>query len=198
AHARRRLRHRRLPFGPPRLRDAPRLQGLRPRGAPPRPAGGHRARCQPHQRTAPLVRGVTLERGWRQEGLVRLVRYRSALQGRAGMDERHPGRMLLAEANQWPSDVRPYFGDGDECHMAFHFPAMPRIWIALRKEDSWPIIDIMEQTPAIPENCQWALFLRNHDELTLEMVTDDERDYMWNEYAIDPRSRINLGIRRRL
>src|SRR5438477_138134 len=113
-------------------------------------------------------------------------------------DERHPGRMLLAEANQWPSDVRPYFGDGDECHMAFHFPAMPRIWIALRKEDSWPIIDIMEQTPAIPENCQWALFLRNHDELTLEMVTDDERDYMWNEYAIDPRSRINLGIRRRL
>ena len=117
---------------------------------------------------------------------------------RAGMDERHPGRMLLAEANQWPSDVRPYFGDGDECHMAFHFPAMPRIWIALRKEDSWPIIDIMEQTPAIPENCQWALFLRNHDELTLEMVTDDERDYMWNEYAIDPRSRINLGIRRRL
>ena len=117
---------------------------------------------------------------------------------RAGMDERHPGRMLLAEANQWPPDVRPYFGDGDECHMAFHFPAMPRIWIALRKEDSWPIIDIMEQTPAIPENCQWALFLRNHDELTLEMVTDDERDYMWNEYAIDPRSRINLGIRRRL
>jgi len=117
---------------------------------------------------------------------------------RAGMDERHPGRMLLAEANQWPPDVRPYFGDGDECHMAFHFPLMPRIWIALRKEDSWPIIDIMEQTPAIPENCQWALFLRNHDELTLEMVTDDERDYMWNEYAIDPRSRINLGIRRRL
>jgi maltose alpha-D-glucosyltransferase/alpha-amylase len=117
---------------------------------------------------------------------------------RAGMDQRHPGRMLLAEANQWPPDVRPYFGDGDECHMAFHFPLMPRIWIALRKEDSWPIIDIMEQTPAIPENCQWALFLRNHDELTLEMVTDDERDYMWNEYAIDPRSRINLGIRRRL
>jgi len=117
---------------------------------------------------------------------------------RAGMDQRYEGRMLLAEANQWPPDVRPYFGDGDECHMAFHFPLMPRVWIALRKEDSWPIIDIMEQTPAIPENCQWALFLRNHDELTLEMVTDDERDYMWNEYAIDPRSRINLGIRRRL
>ena len=117
---------------------------------------------------------------------------------RAGMDQRYEARMLLAEANQWPPDVRPYFGDGDECHMAFHFPLMPRVWIALRKEDSWPIIDIMEQTPAIPENCQWALFLRNHDELTLEMVTDDERDYMWNEYAIDPRSRINLGIRRRL
>jgi maltose alpha-D-glucosyltransferase / alpha-amylase len=117
---------------------------------------------------------------------------------RAAMDERYPGRMLLAEANQWPSDVRPYFGDGDECHMAFHFPVMPRIWIALRKEDSWPIIDIMEQTPAIPDACQWALFLRNHDELTLEMVSDDERDYMWNEYAIDPRMRINLGIRRRL
>jgi maltose alpha-D-glucosyltransferase / alpha-amylase len=117
---------------------------------------------------------------------------------RAAVDERYPGRMLLAEANQWPSDVRPYFGDGDECQMAFHFPVMPRIWIALRKEDSWPIVDIMEQTPAIPENCQWALFLRNHDELTLEMVSDDERDYMWNEYAIDPRMRINLGIRRRL
>src|SRR5204862_3740716 len=117
---------------------------------------------------------------------------------RRALDDRFPGRMLLAEANQWPTDVRPYFGDGDECHMAFHFPLMPRIWIALRKEDSWPIIDIMEQTPAIPENCQWALFLRNHDELTLEVVTDDERDYMWNEYAIDPRSRINLGIRRRL
>ncbi len=117
---------------------------------------------------------------------------------RVAMDERHPGRMLLAEANQWPPDVRPYFGDGDECQMAFHFPLMPRIWIALRKEDSWPIIDIMEQTPAIPESCQWALFLRNHDELTLEMVTDDERDYMWSEYAIDPRMRLNLGIRRRL
>jgi maltose alpha-D-glucosyltransferase / alpha-amylase len=117
---------------------------------------------------------------------------------RSAMDERYPSRMFLAEANQWPSDVRPYFGDGDECHMAFHFPVMPRIWIALRKEDSWPIIEIMEQTPTIPDSCQWALFLRNHDELTLEMVTDDERDYMWSEYAIDPRMRLNLGIRRRL
>jgi maltose alpha-D-glucosyltransferase/alpha-amylase len=117
---------------------------------------------------------------------------------RAAMDRRHAGRMLLAEANQWPPDVRPYFGDGDECHMAFHFPLMPRIWIALRKEDRTPIVDIMERTPPIPEDCQWALFLRNHDELTLEMVTDEERDYMWAEYAGDRRARINLGIRRRL
>jgi maltose alpha-D-glucosyltransferase / alpha-amylase len=117
---------------------------------------------------------------------------------RAAMDEKHPGRMLLAEANQWPEDVRPYFGDGDESHMAFHFPLMPRIWIALRKEDRSPIVDIIERTPPIPETAQWALFLRNHDELTLEMVTDDERDYMWNEYAADLRARINMGIRRRL
>jgi maltose alpha-D-glucosyltransferase/alpha-amylase len=117
---------------------------------------------------------------------------------RAAMDEKHPGRMLLAEANQWPDDVRPYFGDGDECHMAFHFPLMPRIWIALRKEDRSPIVDIIERTPPIPETAQWALFLRNHDELTLEMVTDDERDYMWAEYAADLRARINMGIRRRL
>jgi maltose alpha-D-glucosyltransferase/alpha-amylase len=117
---------------------------------------------------------------------------------RRSLDERHPGRMLLAEANQWPSDVRPYFGDSDECHMAFHFPLMPRIWIALRREDRVPIVDIMEQTPEIPDDCQWALFLRNHDELTLEMVTDDERDYMYTEYAADRRMRINLGIRRRL
>jgi maltose alpha-D-glucosyltransferase/alpha-amylase len=117
---------------------------------------------------------------------------------RAAMDEKYPGRMLLAEANQWPDDVRPYFGDGDECHMAFHFPLMPRIWIALRKEDRTPIVDIIERTPAIPDTAQWALFLRNHDELTLEMVTDDERDYMWSEYAADLRARINMGIRRRL
>jgi maltose alpha-D-glucosyltransferase/alpha-amylase len=117
---------------------------------------------------------------------------------RAAMDDKHPGRMLLAEANQWPDDVRPYFGDGDECHMAFHFPLMPRIWIALRKEDRSPIVDIIERTPPIPETAQWALFLRNHDELTLEMVTDDERDYMWKEYAADLRARINMGIRRRL
>ena len=106
--------------------------------------------------------------------------------------------MMLAEANQWPTDVRPYFGDGDECHMAFHFPLMPRIYMALRQEDRLPITDIMAQTPAIPDNCQWGLFLRNHDELTLEMVTDDERDYMYLAYSADPRMRINLGIRRRL
>ncbi len=106
--------------------------------------------------------------------------------------------MLLAEANQWPTDVRPYFGDGDECHMAFHFPLMPRIFMALRQEDRLPITDIIAQTPDIPETCQWGLFLRNHDELTLEMVTSDERDYMYIAYSADPRMRINLGIRRRL
>ncbi|HLH39797.1 MAG TPA: maltose alpha-D-glucosyltransferase [Bryobacteraceae bacterium] len=117
---------------------------------------------------------------------------------RREMDEGYSNRMILAEANQWPSDVRPYFADGDECHMAFHFPLMPRIYMALRQEDRLPITDIMAQTPEIPENCQWALFLRNHDELTLEMVTNDERDYMYLAYSADPRMRINLGIRRRL
>jgi maltose alpha-D-glucosyltransferase / alpha-amylase len=117
---------------------------------------------------------------------------------RAAMDAGYSNRVILAEANQWPSDVRPYFGDGDECHMAFHFPLMPRIYMALRQEDRMPIIDIMAQTPEIPETCQWGLFLRNHDELTLEMVTNDERDYMYLAYSADPRTRINLGIRRRL
>ena len=117
---------------------------------------------------------------------------------RAELDRSYPGRMLLAEANQWPADVCPYFGEGDECQMAFHFPLMPRIYMALRLEDTTPIIDIMAQTPAIPDSCQWALFLRNHDELTLEMVTNDERDYMYLAYSADPRMRLNLGIRRRL
>ena len=117
---------------------------------------------------------------------------------RAAMDEGYSSRMILAEANQWPSDVRPYFGEGDECHMAFHFPVMPRIYMALRQEDRLPIVEIMSQTPDIPANCQWGLFLRNHDELTLEMVTNDERDYMYLAYSADPRTRINLGIRRRL
>jgi maltose alpha-D-glucosyltransferase/alpha-amylase len=117
---------------------------------------------------------------------------------RAAIDADYANRLVLAEANQWPADVRPYFGDGDECHMAFHFPLMPRIYMALRQEDRLPITDIMAQTPAIPENCQWGLFLRNHDELTLEMVTDDERDYMYLAYSADPRMRINVGIRRRL
>jgi maltose alpha-D-glucosyltransferase/alpha-amylase len=114
------------------------------------------------------------------------------------VDSRFKNRMLLAEANQWPEDAVAYFGEGDECHMAFHFPSMPRMFMALHMEDRFPIIDILEQTPPIPENCQWALFLRNHDELTLEMVTDEERDYMYRVYAQNPRMRINLGIRRRL
>jgi maltose alpha-D-glucosyltransferase/alpha-amylase len=114
------------------------------------------------------------------------------------VDERYPGTLLLAEANMWPNDLVPYFGAGDEFHMAFNFPIMPRIFMALRREQSWPIIEIMDQLPAIPATCQWALFLRNHDELTLEMVTDEERDYMYAEYAKDPRMRLNLGIRRRL
>jgi maltose alpha-D-glucosyltransferase / alpha-amylase len=117
---------------------------------------------------------------------------------RAAIDAEYDNRLILAEANQWPADVRPYFGDGDECHMAFHFPLMPRIYMALRQEDRLPITDIMAQTPAIPDNCQWGLFLRNHDELTLEMVTDDERDYMYFAYSNDPRMRVNVGIRRRL
>jgi maltose alpha-D-glucosyltransferase/alpha-amylase len=117
---------------------------------------------------------------------------------RSEMDRAYPARMMLAEANQWPEDVRHYFGEGDECHMAFHFPVMPRIFMAVATEDRHPITDIMRQTPEIPENCQWAVFLRNHDELTLEMVTDRERDYLWNYYASDRRMRINLGIRRRL
>ncbi len=117
---------------------------------------------------------------------------------RAAIDVDYANRLILAEANQWPVDVRPYFGDGDECHMAFHFPLMPRIYMALRQEDRLPITDIMAQTPTIPDSCQWGLFLRNHDELTLEMVTDDERDYMYLAYSADPRMRINVGIRRRL
>ncbi|MPS99576.1 MULTISPECIES: maltose alpha-D-glucosyltransferase [unclassified Pseudomonas] len=119
---------------------------------------------------------------------------------RAEIDANYPDRMLLAEANQWPEDTHPYFGegDGDECHMAFHFPLMPRMYMALAMEDRFPITDILRQTPEIPANCQWAIFLRNHDELTLEMVTDRERDYLWNYYAEDRRARINLGIRRRL
>ena len=117
---------------------------------------------------------------------------------RAEVDRAFPGRMLLAEVNQWPEDTKEYFGDGDECHMAFHFPLMPRMYMAIAREDRFPISDIMRQTPPIPETCQWAVFLRNHDELTLEMVTDSERDYLWQTYASDRRARLNLGIRRRL
>jgi len=117
---------------------------------------------------------------------------------RARVDANFSGKLLLAEANMSPEDVRPYFGDGDEFHMSFHFPIMPRMFMALRLEDRKPLIDIIERTPSIPDSCQWAIFLRNHDELTLEMVNDVERQYMWDEYAKDPRARINLGIRRRL
>jgi maltose alpha-D-glucosyltransferase/alpha-amylase len=117
---------------------------------------------------------------------------------RIRLDAKYPGRILLAEANQWPDDVRPYFGDGDEFQMAFHFPLMPRIFMAVRQGIRKPIVEIIERTPAIPDDCQWCMFLRNHDELTLEMVTDEERDYMYREYATDPRMRLNLGIRRRL
>ena len=117
---------------------------------------------------------------------------------RAQIDTEFPGRMLLAEVNQWPEDTKEYFGEGDECHMAFHFPLMPRMYMAIAREDRFPISDIIRQTPPIPDQCQWAIFLRNHDELTLEMVTDSERDYLWQTYASDRRARLNLGIRRRL
>src|SRR5439155_14408637 len=117
---------------------------------------------------------------------------------RRRLDETYPSSLLLAEANQWPSDVRAYFGEGDEFHMAFHFPLMPRMFMALKLEDRKPMIDILEKTPDIPAASQWGLFLRNHDELTLEMVTEEERDYMYDEYALDKTARLNLGIRRRL
>jgi maltose alpha-D-glucosyltransferase / alpha-amylase len=118
---------------------------------------------------------------------------------RKEVDAQYPDRVLLCEANQWPADVVEYFGtDGDECQMAFHFPVMPRLFMGVRRESRYPISEIMSQTPRIPDNCQWGIFLRNHDELTLEMVTDEERDYMWTEYAKDPRMKANIGIRRRL
>jgi maltose alpha-D-glucosyltransferase/alpha-amylase len=117
---------------------------------------------------------------------------------RAYIDEVAPGTILLSEANQWPEDVRPYLGDGDEFHMNFHFPLMPRIFLALAQADRTPILEILERTPPIPDACQWATFLRNHDELTLEMVTEEERQFMWEFYAPEPRMRLNLGIRRRL
>lgn len=117
---------------------------------------------------------------------------------RAFMDKNYPGRILLCEANQWPEEVRPYFGDGDEFHMGFHFPIMPRIYMALKKGRRDDMVEILRRTPPIPENCQWCTFLRNHDEMTLEMVTEEERQWMWKEYAPEPRMRLNLGIRRRL
>ena len=140
------------------------------------------------------------EEGTNCENLPRTHEYLRRV--RTEVDRLFPDRVLLAEANQWPSDVVEYFGDpvggGDECHMAFHFPLMPRIFMAVRRESRYPISEILAQTPKIPEGCQWGIFLRNHDELTLEMVTDEERDYMYKEYAKDPRMRANVGIRRRL
>src|SRR6185437_12775368 len=117
---------------------------------------------------------------------------------RADLDRNYQGKLLLAEANMWPEEVRQYFGEGDECHMAYHFPMMPRLYMSIAMEDRYPLVEIMSQTPPIPGNCQWAIFLRNHDELTLEMVTDRERDYMYRIFAEDPRMRVNVGIRRRL
>ncbi len=136
------------------------------------------------------------EEGTNCENLPRTHEYLKRV--RAEIDANYPDRVLLAEANQWPEDVVAYFGDGDECHMAFHFPVMPRMFMSLRREEALPMIEILDLTPPIPDNAQWGLFLRNHDELTLEMVTDEERDYMYEEYAKDPRMKLNLGIRRRL
>ncbi|MFL6136901.1 MAG: maltose alpha-D-glucosyltransferase, partial [Frankiaceae bacterium] len=136
------------------------------------------------------------EEGTNCENLPRTHEYLKRI--RKEIDELYPDKVLLAEANQWPADVVQYFGDGDECHMAFHFPLMPRIFMAVRREQRYPVSEIMAQTPEIPGNCQWGIFLRNHDELTLEMVTDEERDYMYSEYAKDPRMKANIGIRRRL
>ena len=136
------------------------------------------------------------EEGTNCENLPRTHEFLKKL--RAHVDAKHPGRMLLAEANQWPEDAARYFGDGDECHMNFHFPIMPRLFMSMHMEDRFPIIDILRQTPELHPSCQWAMFLRNHDELTLEMVTDEERDYMYRVYAQDSQMRINLGIRRRL
>jgi len=136
------------------------------------------------------------EEGTNCENLPQTHQYLRKL--RKYVDDNYQDKLLLAEANQWPNDSRAYFGDGDECHMAYHFPLMPRMYMALRMEDRFPVVDIMEQTPQIPDNCQWAIFLRNHDELTLEMVSDEERDYMYKTFAKDPRKRVNVGIRRRL
>jgi maltose alpha-D-glucosyltransferase / alpha-amylase len=136
------------------------------------------------------------EEGTNCENLPRTHEYLKRV--RKEIDSDYPDRVLLAEANQWPADVVEYFGESDECHMAFHFPLMPRIFMSVRREQRYPISEILSQTPAIPDGCQWGIFLRNHDELTLEMVTDEERDYMYTEYAQDPRMKANIGIRRRL
>ena len=174
----------------PQLRQPARAVGAGPGDAP---LARHGRRRLPARRHSLSVRA----RGHQQREPAGDAR-RSSRRSARELDAYSPGKVLLAEANQWPEDVSAYFGDGDECHMAYHFPLMPRIYMAIAQEDRFPIADILRQTPDIPANCQWALFLRNHDELTLEMVTDVERDYLWSTYATDPRARINLGIRRRL
>ena len=136
------------------------------------------------------------EEGTNNENLPKTHEFLKRL--RKFVDEKYENKLFLAEANMWPEDSASYFGDGDECHMNYHFPLMPRMFMAVNMEDRYPIIEIMDQTPKIPENCQWATFLRNHDELTLEMVTDEERDFMYKVYTKDPLARINLGIRKRL
>ncbi|EFF93154.1 trehalose synthase [Streptomyces sp. e14] len=169
-------------------------------------AGGDDLRAEvlagPRHRRVPAGRGAVPvpEEGTNCENLPATHAFLKRV--RKEIDAQYPDTVILAEANQWPEDVVDYFGDyttgGDECHMAFHFPVMPRIFMAVRRESRYPVSEILAKTPAIPSSCQWGIFLRNHDELTLEMVTDEERDYMWAEYAKDPRMRANIGIRRRL
>ncbi len=155
--------------------------------------------ARPRHRRLPARRGALPVRGGGHELREPPADPRVPQAGAASeVDAAYDDRVMLAEANQWPSDVVEYFGDDDECQMAFHFPLMPRLFMAVRRESRYPICEILAQTPAIPPNCQWGIFLRNHDELTLEMVTDEERDYMYAEYAKDPRMKANVGIRRRL
>src|SRR5205823_5617245 len=194
----------------PDVRHARRRQSARQGGAPQRHPRHQRARVQPHIGPAPVVPArAARAAGQPAARLLRMERAEAEVPGRANhlqglrelrqhVDAGYRNRMLLAEANQWPEDAVAYFGQGDECQMSFHFPLMPRLFMSIRMEDRFPIVDILAQTPSIPDTSQWALFLRNHDELTLEMVTDEERDYMYRAYTQDRLARLNLGIRRRL
>ena len=181
----------------PLLRAPARSELRQPRGAQGAPQG-HRLLARARRRRHAPRRGALPLRARRHQLREPARDARVSAQLRKHVDERFRDRMLLAEANQWPEDAAAYFGRGDECHMNFHFPLMPRMFMAVHLEDRFPIVDILRQTPTIPPSCQWATFLRNHDELTLEMVTDEDRDYMYRVYAEDPNARINLGIRRRL